>query len=389
MTGLQRWTGTLLNLGLLVVGTTLGLVLAELALRAVLAPPVPETMDFFRLNNSSYYQADSLVGWRPRPNQSGRHDQKGRFTSSFTTNSVGLRDREHAVERGSARHRIVILGDSFAWGWGVNDDQLFSRHLELLLPAVEVINLGVTAYGLPQEIAWLRLVGLRYRPDIVVLALCQNDIYDVAVARPEPAGHDTAALPSTLSRAKTVLARRSYLYRMVRDRLHAAKPLSRVLVRLGLREPLGGLEALDPSLVPSLLSGGAEVEAAWVRAEQRLLQLKRITDSAEARLVIAVIPVREAAEPSLLARSIAWSRFEPRDFDLGAPERRLARFGEQHGIPVITPLTRFQQVMSQGQDLFLPADIHFNGRGHRLFAEVVADGLREARIVNDGPGATK
>src|SRR5262245_29349530 len=44
------------------------------------------------------------------------------FTASVTINSKGLRGREVPYERAPGKRRIALLGDSFAWGFGVSDD---------------------------------------------------------------------------------------------------------------------------------------------------------------------------------------------------------------------------------------------------------------------------
>ena len=80
------------------------------------------------------------------------------------------------LDRASGRPRVLVLGDSYAFGFGVNDDETFPQRLgELLGGRADVLNFGVPAYDLAQEVELLRTKGLAYAPDVVVLALHPND----------------------------------------------------------------------------------------------------------------------------------------------------------------------------------------------------------------------
>jgi lysophospholipase L1-like esterase len=88
-----------------------------------------------------------------------------------------LRDREHSYQRENDAKRILVIGDSFAWGYGVEESERFSQVLENRLN-VEVINAGVSGYGTDQELLWLRTEGIKYDFDLVILVMAGNDIGD-------------------------------------------------------------------------------------------------------------------------------------------------------------------------------------------------------------------
>ncbi len=96
-------------------------------------------------------------------------------------NRNGLRDREIPYTNPVGESRILSLGDSVTFGWGVDQGQTFSDHMESLLKKRtdrqwEVINAGVNGYNTEQEQIWLELEGLKYSPKIVVLTYVGNDI---------------------------------------------------------------------------------------------------------------------------------------------------------------------------------------------------------------------
>ncbi len=98
-----------------------------------------------------------------------------------TLNSQGNRSPEVAFEKPAGVKRVVLLGDSQAWGLGVADDQTIGARLEARLgarggPRWQVVNLGVSGYGTDQAYLKHLLQGLRYEPDAVVEVAFKNDI---------------------------------------------------------------------------------------------------------------------------------------------------------------------------------------------------------------------
>lgn len=98
------------------------------------------------------------------------------------TNSLGLRGPEVATPKPEDTFRIVMLGDSVTFGWGVDDEVTFARRLETTwnegMPKtrLEVINTGLPKYDTNQEAAMLRQIGLKLQPDLVVLTYVTNDL---------------------------------------------------------------------------------------------------------------------------------------------------------------------------------------------------------------------
>jgi lysophospholipase L1-like esterase len=95
--------------------------------------------------------------------------------------------KEYPVERVPGTRRILILGDSFAFGYGVNDADVVSAVLEDLLNqrvpgSTEVINLAVSGFGQAEELVTWNAKARAYRPDIVVLFYFDNDIGNKAVS---------------------------------------------------------------------------------------------------------------------------------------------------------------------------------------------------------------
>jgi GDSL-like Lipase/Acylhydrolase family len=113
-------------------------------------------------------------GWRLRPGFAARlHDVP------TTVNARGYRGALHPYERTPGKTRLLMLGDSIAFGSWARDFDTFSYLLEHRSERYEVVNLAVEGYGTDQELLELEDEGLRYHPDVVVLNICvANDPLD-------------------------------------------------------------------------------------------------------------------------------------------------------------------------------------------------------------------
>lgn len=109
------------------------------------------------------------------PNKSGQY-----YGTEIKTNSLGLRDREYLVPKPSGVTRIVMLGDSFALGWGVPFQKTAAKQLERLLTGAgmpaDVVNMGTGNYNSSMEVELFKQKGLGLEPDIVVLMYFANDM---------------------------------------------------------------------------------------------------------------------------------------------------------------------------------------------------------------------
>lgn len=155
--------------------------------------------------------------------------------AKVTLNAHGYRGRELPPRRPGGARRVVVIGDSIAFGLGVADDETFAHLLDARTNGFEVANLGVMGYGPEQELLVLLNEGLPQLPDVVVLAVCLgNDFADVALPvslydgrAPKPrfridgqtAVLDSLALPQgAMARAQRWLGDYSHLFNRVASR---------------------------------------------------------------------------------------------------------------------------------------------------------------------------
>lgn len=102
---------------------------------------------------------------------------------NIRTNSAGIRaDKEIPYEKCTGVKRIVLLGDSFGMGYGVDLEDTFSSQMEKNLQAAglpcEVVNLSVSGHGTAEQLIALREQGFKYQPDLVLVAWHGSDLQD-------------------------------------------------------------------------------------------------------------------------------------------------------------------------------------------------------------------
>jgi lysophospholipase L1-like esterase len=88
---------------------------------------------------------------------------------------------EYSIKKNPSTIRIIGIGDSGMFGWGVEQFENYLAVLEKNLTdkhgkdTYEVLNFAVPGYNTQQEIELLKSKGLSYQPDIVILGWCEND----------------------------------------------------------------------------------------------------------------------------------------------------------------------------------------------------------------------
>ncbi|MBI2928587.1 MAG: SGNH/GDSL hydrolase family protein [Verrucomicrobia bacterium] len=120
------------------------------------------------------YEPDAELFWRLKPQQDcfTKVDHK-----PVHINSHGTRGPEFSPAKPADTLRILSLGDSRTFGWGLAGPETYSGLLERTLQEsvgnrkkVEVINAGVNAYSFSQMKVYLEHRGLSFQPDFVLLA---------------------------------------------------------------------------------------------------------------------------------------------------------------------------------------------------------------------------
>jgi lysophospholipase L1-like esterase len=364
-----RARSILVNLMLLFASLAVMVGLVEVTLRVFFTyqfhPLVPSG------ERGLFWEYDPDLGWRHRPGMTGRFQKPGIFDTKVTINSRGFRGREYADNPAPGVRRVVVLGDSIVWGYGVEDNQTFTHLLERQGRNLEVINLAVSGYGTDQESLLLEKEGLRYRPDIVLMEVCENDFSEIVRDQvyyiyPKP---------------RFVLRKQGLRLRNVP--VPKATPFDRLLFWLDRRSYFWRF--LNTS-------GPSRAGLAWMKGVARRARLSRAVPplirapDADERLIVALLRrTRQTAERGgarLALFIVAPMREDHR--------RLILRFGEEEGIPVLDlhPVFLAAARRPGAPHIFLPRDLHWTAAGHEIVARSMGEWLAGSGLIGGADPAS-
>ena len=182
--------------------------------------------------------------------------------AEVTTNARGFRGREYSLQKDKNVVRILGLGDSIMFGQGVDGGINYLSLLEEKLDRDygekkwEVINTAIPGYNTVMEIEALKEKGLAYKPDIVIVGFCNNDL----------------DLPNFIQTKKDYFSlKTSFFLDFIYERVRHAKETF-VALDFAPEKSQGGYEN-DPALVPAQYRD----MVGWNAFERAMAELKDIS----------------------------------------------------------------------------------------------------------------
>lgn len=348
---------------LVVASTLLMLLLLEAFARVFLTDP------------RGLFAVSPQLGYVMEPHFSGKHGKFGQFKVRIETNSKGLRDREFSAK--GERQRILVLGDSVSFGWGVEAEEAFPKQLESLLATraarrpFEVVNAGVWGYNTLQETEYVKAGAGGYQPDLVLVGFTspvtiernwkclQRGVITVEpLNEPRSARRFLKAHSNLFSFLERQWAYQGRLYLMVLG----------VLQKVGLARERAAL-AGDParSRAHPLALEVTDPDAVASASVDLLKRLEKSVAASGARMVVVVFP-----SAPVLADTLANKAPE-------SMERKLTRILKEKLVDVgieYLDLTAPLAELSKNEPLYLPHDtVHINAAGHKKSAELIRDFL--------------
>ncbi|WP_128543389.1 GDSL-type esterase/lipase family protein [Larkinella soli] len=125
--------------------------------------------------NPALSRYDPRLIYRLKPGQG--HFRNLEFSTSLRINSRGLRDDEASLHQ----PELIVLGDSFSMGWGVEQEETFPQLLEHHTGR-KVLNAGISSYGTAREYLLLQELD-RSHCGTLVIQYCDNDLSENMVYR--------------------------------------------------------------------------------------------------------------------------------------------------------------------------------------------------------------
>ena len=295
-----------------------------------------------------------------RPGFDGYFSQNnGDFRVRLQINEFGFRNPNPV---GEAEGRVWFVGDSMAFGWGVEQKEMYSSVAATLLkaPTYNVASPGTNVCGYQ---ALLARTLKRAKPRAVIVGLIlENDISDydcrteatqssVDIVQP---GEDINV--ASLKGLKTFLTQNSALYNFFTVSLKRVAFINEALIRVGLAARGHTYKQ-------------ANTKAGFAKVINRTaVELANLKTQIPVHIPFAVL--------------IAPARFEIRDRDPAFQKVRLemVRALSERGIVAIDPIVAF--LKAGFKPTHFTHDGHWSALGHKLAAEATAEWLRGQNIGN-------
>ena len=318
------------------------------------------------INANSWQEPSDILGFTMAPNFGGR----GPLDVWVKINSQGLRsDVEYEWAKPQDEIRILGIGDSFTFGWGVSLEESFLQRLEHRLHQmtgsdIETINAGVPGWNLNHYYVYLKERGIRYSPDVIVLSYFINDV-------PNSIQETIPANPKHQRgwEHKGGLFRFSYLFNFVKsfannirrkNRFKRIDHLSQIEARWKELAKAGSSLIID--------SGEEQTRASSQIIKTLFKKIQFIANQHDSRLIIMLIPdVAQLHQP-----------------EMQHINRVLTSITEEMNI-AFTDMTPVFESSSDPQTFyFWPKDWHTNALGHEKMAEtltpLICQALQEKNI---------
>ena len=300
-------------------------------------------------------------------------------------NKLGFRGRETTVEKPPKTRRVIMLGDSFTMGKGVQDNETFSvlaeRSLNVSAAAcsggtVEVINGGVDSYAPVLSYIQLKRDLALLEPDLVVLNFDNSDLIQEAAYRQQAtrdAKGEIVAVPqlaqdSLYERFVSWTSRHLFLTRVALVYINRAMDHRQISVRRVVNE--AGREHFAHTL-----EGDVDRSAQWREVFDSIGRIKALTDSIHSKFLLTTYPwAHQLGDKDWMLGRAPYMKPGEKVTDLSG--RTMRERSTALGIDFFETLPAFQSYKGS-EKLYFDYDPHWTPLGQKLMADALAGYIAE------------
>ncbi|KHE94163.1 MAG: hypothetical protein SCABRO_00084 [Candidatus Scalindua brodae] len=357
-----------------------------------------------------FLRYEPFIGVEGIPNKKGIYATRS-FKSTIELNNEGLRDYDHEKLNTQKKFRIIGLGDSFTFGNGVNNDQVFLKVLEKLNSGIETINMSIFG-GNPQTSLKIYMSrGLKYEHNIAMLGIFLGS--DLATYYPKDSdsppqwGFDSednfVLIGKMLGQEEVEKIRKSSEdnYSPTKNR-NLRKRINYWLVRhIQLLTFIGNYRNHFSNVIKGsslyikiFKTFGAEnkgsygfpnhcrkkdstdMDYGWRLLSKSLETMRDYAGETGAELYVVLIPSQLQSSKILYERTLRKHGQDPSEFDLEKPNRKLAQLCESLEIACLDLLPAVKEAVSKGYQLYFIRDGHMNVHGNNFVAKEIYKDLK-------------
>lgn len=369
----QKIRSVLINIVLIQVSLGVALGLMELVLPYLNIFPIEEAVYQVRRPVVQYLYGEfhpDLHYTLDKNLENVRLYSPGKLDYTVDTNSRGFRGGDWDLS--PERRNIVVLGDSFAFGWGVSFEDTagkrVERELQKIDPRFQVINLAQSGYSVKEVVRSFEIFKDMLKPEAVVYIFCQNDTESMTSEdakgnytieyRPEPGEKEAFATMRERNQANywnwNKVRKASYLHafyaRFVRPVIS-----KRIRASLDVDSPPQGYDFLPP--LP-------EVPVASDLPEARFLTycLERLAKQVDGKLYLLPTSDKSILYRTDNDRNLRWV---------------LANFSAKETKAHFLDFESSVRLTPDGKKYYFLFDDHWSAAGHGLAAQMLTQEMRK------------
>jgi len=307
------------------------------------------------------------------------------FNNEIHINSIGMRDREHALKKKTGTFRVLLLGDSFMEALQVRFEESFPNLLENRLresgiQEVEVVNAAVSGWGTEDELAYLVRYGKQLEPNLILVVMTlHNDVSDnmreqfYTLIDGRLKAKPNREIPSKeylMLQTKSFIASHSHLYQLWRKYWYRTDIQSTG-------------QQLNQHVVDLLSSSNTEkLTRGWQLTYQELAAVRMEGRRIGAETAVVLLPLSLQLSKDHLVKFMASYDISPKDMLDRKPQDMMIKFGATEGVEIIDLLPAFKEWgEKRNEQLYLETDGHWNAIGHRVAADSAASELLRRQLL--------
>jgi len=338
------------------------------------------------------FEYDPDIGFRARarfPNGLGQH---GRGDDGTLTNQFGFNDRDYASQKAPGTFRIVVVGDSFGWAGGREDN--YTAVLERMFEnrdgahKVDVINTGYPGTHTGEQLGMLKKFGLQYNPDLVILGFfAGNDFFDADPNRKRIVLNEYFFDIDKRYEHRFLgypIVAQSRLWLFLKNKFEVAasgrvakREAEEWAAQTGQPTPLRNLPA---ETYYNVQRAKLEFFNQKTSAERFGSHTKNIFEAIEemnellksrgTKFMVAIYPDEFQVNPIQFDSLVEKFHLQKADYDLNLAQNLLKTFLESKQIPYLDMLDRFREEEKQ-RELYMFRNTHWNDAGNELAAQIL------------------
>lgn len=323
--------------------------------------------------------------WQYKANFSQRFENS-EFATDIRTGAWRLRDEDPTD---STDIRILVVGNSFTFGWGVQEDLRYSEVLERLLEdalpgrTVRILNAGHWLYTFDQHLLVIKELVPRFRPHLVIHGVYGSHVLSID-------DHSWITDESgNLERVRFASAQKHILVRPDGALQHTnmwietppfgsrflAKGFQKYFRWKQIREAQTGARAiLNPK--------SQELDEAWTKTRQAIQQADVFLSERSIPYIVFHVPQRGEVRPPEWAEDLK-NGVEEGIFDLDLVEGRFREIVDGSSALWVPLLSAFRE--ADDSSVYFSRDPHWTAAGHALAARSLLPAV-QALMVDPGTG---